>query len=112
MPPTVSPFTIPLGDAFSNVRAKSYAAEIPHQDRSPVFAAHGNRLKIIERLQVAEAANHVLRSAEVEHSTAHFVCACLHPVDDHRQGNVVGQQLVRVEPYLVLLHVAADARNL
>ncbi len=104
--------TVPLGDAFSNVRAKGHAAEITQQNRSSVFAAHGDRLKIIERLQVAEAANHVLRSAQIEHPATYFVRARLHPVDDHRERDVVGQQLVRIEPYLVLLHIPANARNL
>ncbi len=104
--------SIPLGNTFPNVRAEGDAAKIPQQDRRAVFAAYGDQLKVVWGLQVAEAANHILRAAQVEDSATDCIRAGLYPVDDHRQRDVVCQQLVRVEPNLILPYIAADARNL
>src|SRR6202000_1717645 len=82
-----------------------------YQDRCPIFAADGNRSEIIQRAQIAETTNHVVRAAQVKNATAHFIRAHPYLVDDGRKRNTVGKQLVGIELYLILPNEAADASH-
>src|SRR5271170_1430138 len=102
---------VPLGDSFADVGPKTHGSKIAQENWSSVLAADRNCCEIIQRPQIAEAANHILCATQVEHSAAHLIGAGLHSVDDRREGDTIGKQLVRIELHLVLADEAADARN-
>jgi hypothetical protein len=102
---------MPLRNPFADIRAEAHRSQIAHQDRCPILAADGNRSEIIQRAQIAEPADHVVRAAQVENATADFIRAHLYFVDDGRKRNAIGKQLVGIELYLILPDEAADAGN-
>ena len=102
-------FAIPFRNPFADIRAEAHRSQIAQQHRRSILAADGNRCEIVQRAQIAEAADHVFRAAQVEHATADFVRAHLHFVDDRRKRNAVGEQLVGIELHLILPDEAADA---
>ena len=105
-------FAIPLRDSFADIGAEAHRSQIAQQDGRSVLAADGNRSQIIQRAQIAETADHVLRPAQIEHTTADFIRAHLYLVDDRRKRNAIGEQLVGIELYLILPDEAADAGDL
>ena len=102
-------FAVPLRNAFADIRTERNCAEVLEQDRSSVLRHHRHVCQIVERLQIAEAADHVSCAAEFEHATADFIGARLYPVNHGGQRDAVGQQLVGIEIDLVLAHEPADA---
>src|SRR5215472_11446775 len=105
---------IPFGSSLTDVRAERYGSEITNENRSAVLRRHGHRLKIVNRAQIAETANHVLRSTHFEHTPTDFVCAVANLVDHHRERDVVGAQLIRIKVDLILADEASnrgDFRN-
>ena len=68
--------------------------------------------EVVERLQIARCAHHVFSLAELEHRAAFFLIRSLNRGDDAALRQVVGAQPVGIEHDLVLLHHAADRRDL
>ncbi len=54
---------LPFGHAFTDVRPKGNRSQIFDEDGSAVLRGDGNGLKVAQGMQIAEAANHVFRSA-------------------------------------------------
>ncbi len=103
------PISMPLRNPFTDIRAKAHCPQIAYQDRCPIFAADGNRSEIIQRTQIAETTDHVVRAAQGKNATADFIRAHLYLVHDGRQWDAIGKQLIGIELYLILLDKAADA---
>src|SRR5438874_601671 len=104
-------FAIPLCDTFPHVWAEGNRAQILDEYGRPVLRHNRHVRQIIERLEIAEPANHVSRAAQFEYSSTDFVRARLHAVDDGRQRNAICQQLVGIDIDLVLAHEPTDARH-
>src|SRR5277367_2790610 len=103
---------MPLGNTFANIWAEAHCSQIAYQDRCPVFAADGNGGEIVQRTEIAETANDVVCAAQVKNAAADLTRAHLYLVDDGRQRNAIGKQLVGIKLYLILLYEAADAGDL
>ncbi len=110
-------FTVPFGDALADVRAERNGAEVADEDGCAVLGGHWDGFEVLQRAQVAQAANHVASAGHFENAAADFVGGIANAVDDHGERNVVGAKFVGVDVYLILLNEAAhggdfsDARN-
>ena len=104
-------FAVPLRYAFADVRAEGNRAQILDEYGRPVLRHHGHVRQIVQRFQIAQAANHVSRAAQFEHAPTDFIRARLHPLDHGRQRNAICEQLVGIEIDLVLAHEPADTRH-
>ena len=60
-------------------------------------------------MKVAEAADHILGSAHLQHVSTNLIRALPHLVNHGGGGDAVGEELVGVEVHLILAHKAADA---
>ena len=67
---------------------------------------------IVKRGEIALAPDHEFALPELDDPAAHVVVSRLHRPFDGGNGEVVGQELVRIKADLVLLDIAADARHL
>src|SRR5208283_2400851 len=85
--------------------------EVPNQNGRSVLAGDGNRFQIRKRPQIAQAPNHVLGALEFKQPPAHLIGAITDLVDHHRERNVKGTELVRIQSDLVLPDKTADARD-
>ncbi len=103
---------MPLGNPFADIRAEAHRSQIAYENRRSIFAADGNSGEIVQRTQIAETADHVVRAAQVENAPADFIRAHLYFVDDGRQRNAIGKQFIGIELHLILLDEAADAGHL
>src|SRR6266568_5928865 len=63
-------------------------------------------------MQIAEATDHVLGTAEVEQPSANFIRTRLDFVEHHGERNAVGKQLVGIELHLILPDEPADTGDL
>src|SRR5215467_10863441 len=54
--------TVPFGNSLTNVRAEGYGSEVANENRSAVLRRYGHGFKILNRAQITETANHILRS--------------------------------------------------
>ena len=74
-------FAVPLRYAFADVRAEGNRTQILDEYGRSVLCHYGHVPQIIQRFQVAEAANHVACAAQFEHSSTDFIRARLHPIN-------------------------------
>ncbi len=101
---------IEFRDATAHFRAHLHARDVPQSHRDAgIGRRQRNFAKVVERLQVAGGAHHVLGFTQFQHRAAGFLVRFLHGFDNFPVGNVVGAQLVGVEHDLVLPHHAANA---
>ena len=63
-------------------------------------------------LDVAAAADQIFLPGHLQAARAHFVVAVAHRIHDLRQRNLVGQQPIRIDVDLILLHEPADGGHL
>src|SRR5882724_4217457 len=103
---------VPFRHTFADVGSEAHSSQIAHQDRCPILTADCNGCEIIKGAEITEAADHVLRAAQVKNPTANFICAHLYFVDDCRKRYAIGKQLVGIELHLILPDEAADAGDL
>src|SRR5262249_36646155 len=83
-----------------------------HADRRAVPAGpDGQVLDIRHGPDVAASPYDVFLAGHLKASGAHFVIAVADGVGDLRQWNLVGQQAVRIDVDLILLHETADRGN-
>src|ERR1035438_6084403 len=76
-----------------------------------VLRHHRHVRQIIERLEIAQPANHVSRPAQFQYAATDFIRARLHPINDGGQRYAVREQFVGIDIHLVLAHEPADARH-
>ena len=76
-----------------------------------VLRHHRHVRQIIERLEIAQPANHVSRPAQFQYAATDFIRARLHPINDGGQRYAVREQFVGIDIHLVLPHEPADARH-
>ena len=113
MPPATSPSPFELGDAAAHFRADLDARDVAQAHRDAgVGRRQRNLAEVVERLQVAGGAHHVLGFAQFQHRAAGLLVRLLHGVDHLAVRDVVGAQPIGIEHDLVLAHHAADARHL
>ena len=86
-------FSLPVGRAAPHVGTEGDGAKIAHQDRRAVLGGDRNIFEIGERVQIAEAADHVLGAIHLQHVSAHLIGALPHAVDHGRSGDAVGEEL-------------------
>ena len=101
---------VQLGYAAPHIRPQSHSADVSHQDRgAPAIAPHGDHLDILYRLDVAPAAHHVLRPAELDRAAADVVVAHADGIHDALDREAIGCQAVWVQVYLILADESAQA---
>ena len=97
IPPTVSPS--PCHSATPS-RMSGPNVTVPKSRTStgvPFLVATGTVSEIAQRMQIAEAANHVFRPAHFKQASADFVRAGANFFDDRRERNSVGAKFVGIE---------------
>src|SRR5712692_7981613 len=102
------PFALPLGNTFPDVRPERHCPQISDEDRGAVLSCYRNGFQVAQRAQIAEAANHVFRSAHFKQAPTNFVRAGAHFFNDGRERNSVSAKFVGVEIDLVLAHESAN----
>ncbi len=105
-------FAVPFGNALADVRAEAHCSKVAQQHGRPIVAAECNFGQIVQGMQITEAADHVACSVQVQLAPADFIGAGFYAVNHGGKRNAVGEQLVRIQLYLILLHVTADAGDL
>src|ERR1700693_755878 len=85
------------------------ADRIFDENRGAVLRRDGNGLKVAQGMQIAEAANHVFRSAHFKQAAAHLIGAGANFFNDRAEGNRVIAKFVRIEIYLVFANESADS---
>jgi len=63
IPPTVSPSPCHSANTFPNVRPERNCPQITDEDRRAVLGCYRNGFEVAQRMQIAEATNHVFRPA-------------------------------------------------
>src|SRR5580700_9406004 len=104
-------FAIPIRYTFPHVRAEGNRAEILDEYGRPVLRHHRHVRQVIERLQIAQPANHVSRTAQFQYAATDFIRTRLHAVDNGREGYAISEQFVRIKLHLILKLEATDASN-
>ena len=106
-------FAVEFGDAAPHLRTDLDARDVaqPHR-HAGVAREQRNPAKVLERLQVARRAHHVLGLAQFEHRAAGFLVRAADRLDHAAVWDAVGAQPVGIEHDLVLAHHAADRRDL
>src|SRR5580700_322551 len=104
-------FAIPLRYTFPHVRAEGNRTQIFDEYGRPVLRHHRHVRQVIERLQIAQPANHVSRTAQFQYAATDFIRTRLHAVDNGREGYAISEQFVRIKLHLILTHEPTDARN-
>src|SRR6185437_7824068 len=105
-------FAIPFGNAFTDIRSKADCTQIAQQDGRAVVAADCRVGKIVQRMQIPEAADHVACAVHIQLAPANLARTRFYPVDHSGERNAIGEQLVRVKLHMILLHISADAGDL
>ena len=82
-----------------------------HRD-SGVSCGKGDLAKVLQRLQIAGGAHHVLGLGKLQNGAAGLLIGVAHRVDDFLLGDVEGAQAIGIEHDLVLAHHAADGGDL
>ena len=77
----------------------------------PSLSITGDRAEVVERLEVAARADHVLGFGELDHRAAGFAVGVADRRDHLRERQVVRAQPRRIDDDLVLPHHAADRRD-
>ena len=104
---------VEFADAAPEVRAVAHFGDMAHQYRHAfVGGLERDALQVVERIDVAGGADHVLGLGHLDHPAAGFHVAALDGTANGGQRNAVGAQPVRVHHHLVLAHHAADGRDL
>src|SRR5579875_1083723 len=100
---------IPFCYPTANVGPIGDRAEITDQHRNPVArGGYGNIIKVLQRVEVTEATDHVFGSAEFEQPAAHFVSALAHAINHPGKLDVIGAELVWIKIHLELLYESSD----
>src|SRR5579859_6747738 len=94
--------TVPFGNSFPNIGAKSDRPKITHKDRGTVLRCNWNAFEILERTQVTQTANHVPSARHFENATTNLICRIANAVNHHGKRNVVGPEFVGVQIHLIL----------
>src|SRR5690606_17316449 len=96
-----------------DVRAELDMADVAHANRRAVVAGSEHDVRdVIDTLQVAEPAHHVLASTQLEHTRANVVVCHADRVRHLLHGQAIAVQTLRIDLHLVLLHVATDSGDL
>ena len=103
---------VEFGDASAHLRPDLNARDVGEaHGNSRIGSRERNLAEVVERLQIAARAHHVLRLAQFEHRTAGFLVGALDRLDHLCLRDVERAQPHRIEHDLILLHHAADARD-
>ena len=113
----------PSGHDFSAaIQLRDTSADLrPDLHRGDVSDAHGRATRrradcdvadIVEALKPAAAPHHVLGAPHLEHAPAHVLVRSAHRLGDALEGDLVREQLGRIDLHLILLFVAAQRCDL
>ncbi len=92
----------------AQLRTHLYARQVAQQHRGAGGGdVHGDGLDVRQGLDIAAAADHVLRLRQLHHRAAHLLVGVTDGRGQARQGDAVGAQLLGVGHHLVLAHHAA-----
>src|SRR5215471_20423373 len=105
-------FAIQFGDAAPHIGPEFDARDITYSDWCSLVDGHREILDIREGLNVSAPANQIFLAGHLQAACTDFVVAVADCVHDLHQRNLVGQQPIRIDVHLVLLHEAADGRDL
>ena len=107
------PLAVEVDEPAAQLGPEVYPGDVAETDRrAGAVGAHGHAAEIVDRLDVAAPAHHVLGAAELEEASAHLVVRAADRVDHVAQRQVVGEQRRRVDLDLVLLDEAAHRGDL
>src|ERR1700722_6155279 len=104
-------FAVPLRYTFPQVWAEGNRTQILNEYGRPVLRHHRHVRQIIERLEIAQPANHVSRTAQFQYAAPNFIRTRLHAVDNGREGYAISEQFVRIKLHLILAHKPTDTRD-
>ena len=100
---------VELTDTAPQLRAEANPGNIANQHRNALLRRlYRDIFEILQRIDVAGGADHVLGLRHLDHPTAGFHIAAPDGIAHPGQRYVVGAQLVRVHHHLILAHHAAD----
>ena len=106
------PRTVKIRHAAPQVRPQAYLPDVLHSDRGAVIAdLQNNVLEIPDGTRVTQAADHVLRAAEIYEPATDVVVALPDGLDHLADGQPVSLQTVGIHVDLILLVEAADRRH-
>src|SRR5262249_10343233 len=106
-------FAVELREAASNVGTDAHLADVADANRRAALDVRDRRVPdLVRRLDVAATANDLFVPRDLEHAAADFLIRLAHGAHDVVHADAEGEELVRVDVDLVLLHVAADACDL
>ena len=104
---------VELADAAAHLRPELDACHVAEAYRHAGIGGHqGDRAEIVQGLQIARSAHHVLGLAQLQHRAAGLLVAAADRLHHAGVRNAVGRELVRIEHHLVLAYHAADRRHL
>src|SRR5207247_1009720 len=75
--------------------------------RAVRFGTQADLLDVLDALEIASAADHVLAAGHLDDAAARLAVALANALDDAVDRDRVGKELVRVERHLVLLDEAS-----
>ena len=103
-----------VDEAATHLGAQLDARDLAQQDRCVALRidGDGDGLEIVERLDVALAANHELGLRHLDQAPAGLDVGALDRLADLRERHAEGAQLLRIDLDLVLAHEAADRGHL
>ena len=101
-------FALPFRHAFADIRPERDRSQVADQHRRAILGRDRHGFQIVQRAQIAEAANHVFGPAHFEQASADFVRAAANFFDDSRERNAVGAKFFGIEIDLILPNEAAD----
>ena len=106
-------FAVQFCDAAAHVRTQVHTADVLHEDgRAVPLCSQAHLFDVRDAFDVPPAAHHVFASGPLDDTATDVVVALAHRRDHHVDWHVVGEQRVRIDLDLVLLHVAADGCDL
>ena len=102
-------FTVQFGNAAAHFRAHLYPRHIAQKDRHAVVAgSQHDIIEVIQRLQVAAGAHHILSFRQLDGGTARLLVGGIQRGFHRRQADAILGQFLRVDDNLILFDHAAD----
>ena len=101
------PLAVEFSDAAPHFRPDLDGGDIPQAHRHPCARHQRDGAEVVQRLEIAAGAHHVLGAGQFQHRSTRFLVGAHDSLADLRLGQPLGSELDGVEHHLVLLDHAA-----
>ena len=105
------PLAVEVGQATAQFRSQMHVCDILQTNRCAIIVdRYRDAVEVVQRLDIAQTAYHIFGFGHFDQPAADIVVGSLDSLPDLIQRDVVSQQGIRIDLYLILLNIPADCR--